>query len=164
MSQHWFTYWFGAVRHYLNQCWLNFMMPYTVFKITSESCRSEAQFCQNLYMIKKESLPDQPKFCWSGSAVRHLFWRLHITSLGYNELSHQKIVVSVLHQSNVTFEWLVACSMPNHHLNLRWLIVNWNPRNTMSHFNEIWSVTCIKKKKKNKSSKSMGHRWLNFLI
>ena len=27
-------------------------------------------------MIKKESLPDRPKFCRSGSAVRHLFWRL----------------------------------------------------------------------------------------
>ena len=28
-------------------------------------------------MIKKESLPDRPKFCRSMSAVRHLFWRLH---------------------------------------------------------------------------------------
>ena len=27
-------------------------------------------------MIKKESLPDRPKFCQSGSVVRHLFWRL----------------------------------------------------------------------------------------
>ena len=27
-------------------------------------------------MIKKESLPDRPKFCRSMSAVRHLFWRL----------------------------------------------------------------------------------------
>ena len=42
----------------------------------SETCRTEAQFCQNWYMIKKESLPDRPKFCQSGSAVRHLFWRL----------------------------------------------------------------------------------------
>ena len=41
-----------------------------------KQCRTEAQFCQNLYMIKKESLPDRPKFCWSGSAVWHLFWRL----------------------------------------------------------------------------------------
>ena len=46
-----------------------------VFKIRSETCWTEAQFFQNLYMIKKESLPDQPKFC-SGSAVRHSFWRL----------------------------------------------------------------------------------------
>ena len=34
------------------------------------------QFCQNLYMIKKESSPNRPKFCRSGSAVQHLFWRL----------------------------------------------------------------------------------------
>ena len=27
-------------------------------------------------MTKKESLPNPPKFCGSGSAVRHLFWRL----------------------------------------------------------------------------------------
>ena len=27
-------------------------------------------------MVKKESLPDRPKFCRSGSAVRHLFWWL----------------------------------------------------------------------------------------
>ena len=38
------------------------------------------QFCQNLYMIKKESLPDRPKFCRSMSAVRHLFWRLVIST------------------------------------------------------------------------------------
>ena len=37
----------------------------TVFKIRSETCWTEAQFCQNSYMIKKESLLD-----------RHLFWRL----------------------------------------------------------------------------------------
>ena len=53
------------------------LMAPTVFKTRSETCRSEAQFCQNLYMIKKESLPDRHKFCRSGSAVRHLFWRLH---------------------------------------------------------------------------------------
>ena len=52
----------------------------SVFKIRSETCRTEAQFCQNLYMIKKESLPDRPKFCWSMSAVRHLFWRLRLVS------------------------------------------------------------------------------------
>ena len=32
-----------------------------VFKIRSETCRTDAQFCQNLYMIKKDSLPDRPK-------------------------------------------------------------------------------------------------------
>ena len=48
----------------------------TVFKIRSETCRNETQFCENLYMIKKESLPDRHKFCRSISAVRHLFWRL----------------------------------------------------------------------------------------
>ena len=40
------------------------------------TCQTEAQFWQNLYMTKKESLPDRQKFCQSGSAVRHLFWRL----------------------------------------------------------------------------------------
>ena len=48
----------------------------TFFKIRSETYRTEAQFCQNLYMVKKESLLDWPKFCQSGSAVWHLFWRL----------------------------------------------------------------------------------------
>ena len=47
-----------------------------VFKIRSETCLTEAQFCQNLYLIKKESLPNRPKFCRSGSSVQHLFWRL----------------------------------------------------------------------------------------
>ena len=47
-----------------------------IFKIRSETCRTEGQFCQNLYTTKKESLPDRPKFCRSWSAVRHLFWRL----------------------------------------------------------------------------------------
>ena len=54
-----------------------------LFKIWSETCRTEAQFCQNLYMIKKETLPDRPKFCQSGSAVRHLFWRLDQYSCGF---------------------------------------------------------------------------------
>ena len=43
-----------------------------VFKIISETCRTEAQFWQNLYTTKKENLPDQPKFCRSGSAVQAL--------------------------------------------------------------------------------------------
>ena len=50
---------------------------FPVFKIRSETCQTKAQFCQNLYMIKKESLPDRPQFCRSGSAVWHLFWRLN---------------------------------------------------------------------------------------
>ena len=53
----------------------------TVFKIRFETCRTAAQFWQNLYMTKKESLPDRRKFCRSGSAVRHLFWRLYQTWL-----------------------------------------------------------------------------------
>ena len=48
----------------------------SVFKIRSETCRTAAQFWQNLYMTTKERLPDRCKFCRSGSAVRHLFWRL----------------------------------------------------------------------------------------
>ena len=35
----------------------------SVFKITSETCWTKPQFCQNLYMVKKESLLDWPKFC-----------------------------------------------------------------------------------------------------
>ena len=61
-------------------CWPDIyqhMMSLAVFKIRSETFRTERQFCQNLYMIKRESLQDRPKFCPSGSAVRHLFWRLH---------------------------------------------------------------------------------------
>ena len=45
------------------------LMPHcivgSVFRIRSETCRTEAQFCQNL-MKKKESLPGRPKFCQSG--------------------------------------------------------------------------------------------------
>ena len=48
----------------------------SVFKIRSETCRTEAQFCQNSYMKKKESFPDRPKFCLAGSTVQHLFWKL----------------------------------------------------------------------------------------
>ena len=49
---------------------------YSVFKIRSETCRTKAQFFPNLYVVKKESLPDRPQFCWSGSTVWRLFWRL----------------------------------------------------------------------------------------
>ena len=55
-----------------------------VFKIRFETCRTAAQFWQNLYMTKKESLPDRRKFCRSGSAVRPLFWRLYHTILLHN--------------------------------------------------------------------------------
>ena len=51
---------------------------FVVLKIRSETCQTKAQFCQNSYMIKKESLQDRPKFCRSGSAVWHLFWRLDL--------------------------------------------------------------------------------------
>ena len=49
--------------------------PNTALKIRFETCRTEAQFCQDLYMVKKDSLPNWPRFCQSGSPVRHLFWR-----------------------------------------------------------------------------------------
>ena len=55
-------------------CWIH--NPTTVFKIRSETCRTEGQFCQNLYMTKKESLLGPPKFYRSRSAVQHLFWKL----------------------------------------------------------------------------------------
>ena len=44
---------------------LNVPHRLTVFKIKSEmqTCRTETQFFQNLYMVKKESLPDGPKYC-----------------------------------------------------------------------------------------------------
>ena len=58
-----------APSHYLNQCWPRYC----------QRC------CQNLSMIEKESMPDRPKFCQSGSAVRHLFWRL------LNDWLHQYI-------------------------------------------------------------------------
>ena len=54
----------------------------SVFKIRFETCWTAAQFWQNLYMTKKESLPDRRKFCRSGSAVRHLFWRLAVWLIG----------------------------------------------------------------------------------
>ena len=40
--------------------WTDFssLFHITVFKIRSETCRTEARFCENLYMIKKESLPN----------------------------------------------------------------------------------------------------------
>ena len=64
------------------------MLPISpVFKIRSETCQTEAKFCQNLYMIKKESLPDQPKFCRSGSAVWHLFSRLSALVHAYHRSS-----------------------------------------------------------------------------
>ena len=44
---------------------LSIIIYTSVFKIRSESCRTEAQFCQNLYIIKKESLLHWPKFCRS---------------------------------------------------------------------------------------------------
>ena len=65
-------------------CWpvsLEARHTYTIFKLKSETCQTKAQFCPNLDMIKKKSLPDWPKFCRSGSTVWHLFWRLPIESL-----------------------------------------------------------------------------------
>ena len=35
-----------------------YFWQFAVFKIRSATCRTEAQFCENLYMIKKESLPN----------------------------------------------------------------------------------------------------------
>ena len=60
----------------LGSHWRLLLPIHLLFKIRSETCRTEAQFCQNLYMVKKKSLPDRPQFCRSGSAVWHLFWRL----------------------------------------------------------------------------------------
>ena len=54
------------------------LTSWAVFKIRSEICWTEGQFCQNLYMTKEESLPDRDKFCRPGSAVRHLFWKLRL--------------------------------------------------------------------------------------
>ena len=63
-----------------------FRLP--VFKIRSETCRTETQFCRNLFMVKKESLPDWPKFWRSGSAVCHLFWRLGCPTAPSHYLTH----------------------------------------------------------------------------
>ena len=73
------SYWWPGTLHQLLMTWHSASATDAVFKIRSETCRTEAQFCQNLYMIKKESLSDRPKFCRSMSAVRHLFWRLLMT-------------------------------------------------------------------------------------
>ena len=48
------------------------------FKIRSETCSTKALCCQNLYIIKKESLRDKQKYSQSGSVVRILFWRLWV--------------------------------------------------------------------------------------
>ena len=37
-----------------------------VFKIRSETCQTEAQFCLNLYMVKKESFRTDPSFASQG--------------------------------------------------------------------------------------------------
>ena len=50
------------------------------------SCQTGGQFSQNLFIITKESLLDRPKFCQSGSVVRHLFWRLFWPYGPINEL------------------------------------------------------------------------------
>ena len=89
-------------------------------------------------MIKKESLPDRPKFCRSMSAVRHLFWRLHlriftyftatiyipqimyIFSFGYDNIGY----ISIIPQRKISFlklskyySWLTYdCSKFCHHV------------------------------------------------
>ena len=115
-----------------------------VFKIRSETSQTEAQFCQNLYMTKKESLPDWPKFCQSGSAVRHLFWRLKVF---IHENAFEKIVsetaailalwstifTSCIHQS--TF----CNSMHDHHDGLALHC----HQGSCHHHNDIGQAVCL---------------------
>ena len=78
----------------------------SVFKIRSETSRTEAQFCQNLYiylyMIKKESLPDRPKFCRSMSAVRHLFWRLDYSMIFQDKNSQISMIILNVTKRKIT--------------------------------------------------------------
>ena len=106
-------------------CRMNESLSYTitvwltsaVFKIRSETCRTVAQFFQNLYMIKKESLPDRPKFCRSGSAVRHLFWRLHLQSQCWEFIENANIF-SLFPKINSAWQGLIILE-----ISLCWLIV-----------------------------------------
>ena len=45
-------------KKYLKWIYFGRIYDVAVFKIRSETCRTEARFCENLYMIKKESLPN----------------------------------------------------------------------------------------------------------
>ena len=49
----------------------------------------------NLYIIKKESVPDWPKFCWSGSMVQRLFWSLKSSDSQYCTIMGELWVSSV---------------------------------------------------------------------
>ena len=78
-------------------------------------------------MIKKESLPDRPKFCRSGSAVRHLFWRLifcRISPFFMPVLNHCDTIL--WHNSQSTLAQVMACCLtaPSHYLNQCWLIIS----------------------------------------
>ena len=93
---------------------------WTVFKIRSETCWTKAQFCKDLYMVKKESLPDWPKFCQSDHI--HI-WPVslqlsHTDSYRYRQtcnISHTLVgnkivdlsdVVGASLQSNMVSHWL----------------------------------------------------------
>ena len=73
---------------------------------------------------KKESLPDRPKFCRSGSAVQHLFWRLLcVNTLRPRQNGRQfsddivKCIFSV--------KMYVAGQATSHYLNQWWLVCWW---------------------------------------
>ena len=82
--------WFLGILAIIFQKIMNLMLPFIqVWDIYSRAhttisglwnkiwnLQDQTQFWQNLYMIKKESLPDRPQFCQSGSAVWQPFWRL----------------------------------------------------------------------------------------
>ena len=61
--------------------------------------------------IKKESLPDQRKFCQSGSVARHLFWRLDLRYVQWQHLKpshHVQRLQSYIHQHRqITVFWLI---------------------------------------------------------
>ena len=88
----------------------------SVFKIRSETCWTEAQFYQNLYMIKKESLLDQSKFCQSGFGVRHLFWRLVHTVLS---------LLKGLYLTETPHKWMPYCFCMVHHCQYKYSICLW---------------------------------------
>ena len=62
-------------------------------------------------MIKKESLPDQPKVCRSGSAVRHLFWRLGETSYPADTQRKNNVIMTPKRRRDVIFDVVMTLLM-----------------------------------------------------
>ena len=112
-----------------------------VFKIRSETCRTEAQFCQNLYMVKKENMSDWPRFCRSGSAVWHLFWRLtwYWLCRTHNIYCCSRVDFNYLGQakSKIWFKMWIFCNLSNNSACYK-SIHCFVPTNLNSNKNNVW--------------------------